>query len=74
MRSRADWSVVKPPYAGYADDMSNEQVLRGAEALVRDIFTNVFRQRVSAATVRAVALKVAKALPPQRKGQNERSL
>jgi hypothetical protein len=34
-----------------------------AEAFVRDVLTNVFRQKVSERTIRAVAMKVVKSIP-----------
>jgi hypothetical protein len=41
----------------------NEQTVQKAERLVRDILVKDFKQKTDDATVHAVALKVAKAIP-----------
>ncbi|MGM9487776.1 hypothetical protein [Ideonella sp. YS5] len=43
--------------------MSKDQVLKQAEALVKDILRKDFNQRPTAAMVREVAAKVAKTIP-----------
>lgn len=46
-------------------DMTKQQALQKAESMVRRVLTKDFHQKVDEATVRAVALKVAKALPAE---------
>ena len=43
--------------------MSNDQILKAAESLVREILQKDLHQRASQATVKEVALKVAKVVP-----------
>ena len=42
---------------------NERKVLKNAESLVREVLQKDFHQKVSAAKVREVALKVAKAIP-----------
>lgn len=47
--------------------MNKDQILKNAEALVREVLAKDFHQKVSPATVREVALKVSRAIPSTEK-------